>query len=547
MLQPIPVVDLFAGPGGLGEGFSQEIHGKSPFRIAISVEKDPVAHQTLTLRSFFRQFKHRGNPVPDAYYDYLAGRTSRRELEENHSEEWGAARDEALCAELGRNEPVHQPLIDRMIKKALRGGGSWVLIGGPPCQAYSLVGRSRMLGALKDDNGVLDNEGEAFFKDHRHTLYRQYLRIIAMYSPSVFVMENVKGILSSKLGGERIFPQILQDLRNPAMAAKQYGWSSKNTKNYRIVSFVTGNEPNANEEGDYLIRAERYGVPQARHRVILLGVREDIYENIGGKIVPLLSQEPISLKTVIGGMPHLRSGFSKGLDFSGRCKGYFQELGRAQWIKQVDPDVRAVLLDALVALARQDLPTEYVGTGRFFPKVLNEWYSDNRLRGLSNHRTRSHMDSDLARYLYVAAFGQARERSPHLEDFPVALLPDHNNIHRDDKEQEFSDRFKVQLWGNPASTITCHISKDGHYFIHPDPAQCRSLTVREAARIQTFPDNYFFEGGQTQQYHQVGNAVPPYLAKQLATVVWDIMKRALGHNNPQLEGGMTTSEKCRRN
>ena len=127
------------------------------------------------------------------------------------------------------------------------------------------------------------------------------------------------------------------------------------------------------------------------------------------------------------------------------------------------------------------------------------------------------MDSDLGRYLYAAAFANEYGRSPkgHGEFTLKGLAPDHANW----ETGKFADRFRVQRYGAPSATVTSHISKDGHYFIHPDPAQCRSLTVREAARLQTFPDNYFFQGNRTQQYHQVGNAVPPLLAVQIAELV----------------------------
>ena len=147
------------------------------------------------------------------------------------------------------------------------------------------------------------------------------------------------------------------------------------------------------------------------------------------------------------------------------------------------------------------------------------WFSDARLHGVCNHATRSHIRADLHRYFFVAAFGCVHGRSPLLNDFPKALLPNHENVAEALRETKFNDRFRVQIANRPATTITSHISKDGHYFIHPDPAQCRSLTVREAARLQTFPDNYFFEGPRTQQYHQVGNAVPPLLACQIAGIV----------------------------
>ena len=125
------------------------------------------------------------------------------------------------------------------------------------------------------------------------------------------------------------------------------------------------------------------------------------------------------------------------------------------------------------------------------------------------------MPSDLGRYLFASGFAQVRGYSPKAADFPLELSPDHRNWHTG----VFNDRFRVQLATEASTTVTSHISKDGHYFIHPDPTQCRSLTVREAARLQIFPDNYFFLGNRTQQYVQVGNAVPPFLARQIAELV----------------------------
>jgi DNA (cytosine-5)-methyltransferase 1 len=147
---------------------------------------------------------------------------------------------------------------------------------------------------------------------------------------------------------------------------------------------------------------------------------------------------------------------------------------------------------------------------------LREWYQDVRLEGyITNHESRGHIRADLHRYLYYSSYAKVVGKSPTAVGLPKILWPQHKNF----DSGKFADRFRVQISDLPATTITSHISKDGHYFIHYDPIQCRSLTVREAARVQTFPDNYHFVGTRTQQYVQVGNAVPPILAHKLAKVV----------------------------
>jgi DNA (cytosine-5)-methyltransferase 1 len=200
----IPIIDVFAGPGGLSEGFSRlsEFAGGSiSFRTSLAIEKDPFAAETLTLRSFYRQFEPEN--VPDEYYGVI-----RRELPVSvlsKFREWGAARDKVWNVELGA---VGEVELHARIKNALKEARDWVLLGGPPCQAYSLMGRARMTGvgsavreANEDVEGVRAQKRTLSDSDHRHQLYREYLRIMAVHQPSVFVMENVKGILSSTLPG----------------------------------------------------------------------------------------------------------------------------------------------------------------------------------------------------------------------------------------------------------------------------------------------------------------------------------------------------------
>lgn len=137
------------------------------------------------------------------------------------------------------------------------------------------------------------------------------------------------------------------------------------------------------------------------------------------------------------------------------------------------------------------------------------------------------MESDLSRYMFAAAYAKQHGYSPRLHVFPQKLLPAHANAKDANSDTTpFKDRFRVQCEKEPSTTVVAHIAKDGHYYIHYDPVQCRALTVREAARLQTFPDNYFFEGTRTEQYTQIGNAVPPLLAHQLAKVVRKMISEA---------------------
>lgn len=513
MPNPIPVIDLFAGPGGLAEGFSslkQDANSKV-FDIALSVEKEYSAWRTLRLRAFVRQF---GNNIPDEYYEYISGKLGNSPEEilfKKYPKETSKANAEAIQLTLGQDNNLE---LDYAIKEKIGRNKKWVLIGGPPCQAYSLAGRA------KNQN----NSKYIAEEDHRNFLYLEYLRILEKFRPSVFVMENVKGILSSKVNGESIFQKILHDLETPPSKSKR-----NKCPKYKIYSLVKPvKSDNSLNPHDFIICSEKFGIPQARHRVILVGVREDI------NIQPsqLIEKQPTSVHQAIGDLPKLRSGRSKHRTNDTHeiwAQTIQKEIQTA--LKEITDDKTLTAINTAlknINVANLNRSENWLTTGSMAtketPRELSLWYKDEKLKGAINHDTRGHMDSDLARYLFCSGFAKAHKKqnirtSPRLPDFPQSLLPNHKNVN----SGKFLDRFKVQEKNHPASTITSHISKDGHYFIHYDPEQCRSLTVREAARLQTFPDNYFFEGNRTEQYVQVGNAVPPLLAKKIAAIIYELL------------------------
>jgi len=361
-----------------------------------------------------------------------------------------------------------------------------------------------------------------FENDERHFLYKEYLKIIADHRPPVFIMENVKGLLSSKVNGEPVIQKIVDDLSSPIRAIGK----KKNGLRYRLYS-LNSEEMHSDDVDpkEFLVRAEEYGVPQARHRMFIVGIRDDI--NV--RPATLSNSEPPTVEDVIGGLPKIRSGISKGTDSAERWRDLVGGASDSKWYAQLDQLDDSKLLRSLDSIAAKisSAPKRTVAgtykSPKNMSKNLSNWYYDERLKSLGSHESRSHMPSDLHRYLFATVYSKVYGVSPKLKNYPIALLPKHKSAKRTQKINVFEDRFRVQLPQRVATTITSHISKDGHYFIHYDPLQCRSLTVREAARLQTFPDSYHFEGPRTSQYHQIGNAVPPILASQIAQLIKDVL------------------------
>lgn len=523
----IPLIDVFAGCGGFSEGFVSYKEGRHAFDLALAIDSDAAAHSTHLLRTFFHRFKN----APSEYYEVLSQSMTLEQLYSQYAGQAEAAREKVLHHELGKNEQADEQVL-ASIPARIGSSKDWVLIGGPPCQAYSVAGRSRNKGI----------EGYQPEEDRRHFLYREYLKIIASHWPSVFVMENVPGILSAKVGKgtDPMWHQILEDLADPTAALDMTEIDGA-YDGYRLYSLVTPcrgadifGKPNLKPE-DYVVRCECFGVPQARHRVFILGVRSDITVE-PGQLVPI--KTPIACGSVLDDLPPLRSGLSRIEDSDSNWLALMRSLLSQEWWGEVQDDCQTYS-HAKRALDKLTPPANGRG-GQFVawptkeavfgPAKLQEWYVDSNMTGVCNHMSKAHMESDVHRYVFAASHSEAGNDKLQLKHFPDALLPDHQNIKSAGRgrqeEDDFVDRFSVIRHEIPSRTIVSHIAKDGHYYIHSDARQARSLTVREAARVQTFPDNFYFPGSRTDQYRQVGNAVPPYLAWQIAGLVDDVLTRA---------------------
>ena len=404
-------IDVFSGAGGLSEGFFN-----CDFNPIAHVEMNKYASETLKTRSCYYYFKKINNL--EFYYEYLKGNVSRERL-------YAAVPEDVLSSVI--NEEISDKtykkifeMIDRIMQRD-RINEVDVLIGGPPCQAYSLVGRASAPDGMEDDP--------------RNDLYIQYARFLNKYKPKMFVFENVPGILTAK--GGVIWKRVKQRLRT-------VGYNIE----YRLVN------------------AHDFGVLQHRKRVIIIGWRKDL---------------------------DLR----------------YPEFARVH-VNAIVND----LLNDLCHLAPGEEHNEYIAEP-------NEYLIESGIRDeldiLTDHQTRNIRDVDRDIYRIAIEMWNDNHRRLHYTDLPENLQF-HNN------RASFLDRFKV-VEGDmeSAHTMLAHISKDGHYYIHPDIGQARSLSVREAARIQSFPDNYYFEGPRTAKFVQIGNAVPPLMAKGIAGAVVQLL------------------------
>ena len=412
-------VGLFAGGGGLSEGFIQE--GYEPIA---HVEADAAACNTLRTRMAYHWLLAASRE--DLYADYLTGGIGRDVLYAAVPQRVvrSVINDEIRPDTLGR--------IYREIDSLLDGRELDLLIGGPPCQAYSIVGRSR------DPKGMV--------ADKRNYLYKCYAKFLEKYRPQRFVFENVLGLLSAR-------------------DRDGTGYFGAMRRLFRELGYETGVS---------VLCAKDYGVPQNRKRVVLVGHREGAAATYPE---PERWVPDVTVNEVFGDLPPLNAG-------EGDVAPCRRQPCASPW--QVEAGVRS------------SLPVTW-------------------------HQARPHTERDLE--IYRIAVTHWNERRARLR---YGTLPPHLKTHRN--KTSFMDRFKVVAGDLPfAHTVVAHICKDGHYYIHPDIEQNRSITPREAARLQTFPDDYYFEGvgarpSRTHAFRQIGNAVPVLLSRGIAARMrqdWD--------------------------
>ena len=407
-------IDLFAGAGGLSEGFTS-----IGFNPIAHVEMNYDACQTLKTRAVYYYLKQNGKL--NEYKKYLRGEISKDELYSLVPETvLKSVIHQTMSAE---NMPELFKLIDAL-KSEQHIEHVDLIVGGPPCQAYSLVGR-----AVKSDNMV---------GDPRNYLYKLYIEVLKKYTPTMFVFENVPGLLTANGG------QYFDDMKK---AFKEAGYTIDHD----------------------VLNAKSFDVLQDRRRVILIGWKKDLQYKYPSFVEKVPTYKVADL---LSDLPNIQSGETN----NSYATNAFSEYLEATGIRKKD--------DILTwHVARPHIPRDRT----IYKEVITAWFTDKK------------------RIKYT--------------DLPEDLCTHRNRT-------AFLDRFKVVASDMPAChTMMAHISKDGHYFIHPDIEQARSITVREAARIQSFPDDFYFEGSRTAAFTQVGNAVPPLMAKGIAEKIKEMLEK----------------------
>ena len=417
-------LDLFAGAGGLSEGFIQ-----AGYEPVAHVEMDKAACYTLRSRAAF----HELDKTPEGqqiYKNYLLGKITREQL---YGSVPRSIIDTVIEKAIGAN--TIDEIFSR-IDKLQNGKEIDLVLGGPPCQAYSVVGRSRVGESIKDDS--------------RNYHFQFYVQFLKRYQPKHFVFENVTGLYSAKdKRGNSFYIQVCK-------ALKEAGYTL----------------------AEHIYKTEEYGLPQKRRRVIIIGTRNDIPSP--SITIPQNNNCP-KIREIMGDLKSIQAG-----------EGVIRGNGRGQGKKAI--------------------------------KWLTENHISDNKYPVTFHQARpvNRHDKEIYRRV-VEAWDSAHVRFNYATDLP-ATMQTHKNI------SSFTDRFKVVDGDATASqTVVAHISKDGHYYIHYDKNQNRSLSPREAARLQTFPDNYFFESGTTKDgraaaFRQIGNAVPVMLARKIAEYLLPYIK-----------------------